>query len=140
MKRSAGYSGTPLVAKLGVKADMQVSLVDAPRDFAKTLGRLPAGAKLQTRLARNAAFIVAFVRAQRTLVKEFPRWKMALAPDGTLWVCWPKRSSPLAGDVDENIVREVGLSNGLVDVKVCAVDEDWSGLKFVYRLKDRARS
>lgn len=138
-ERTAGYSGRPLVAKLGIKAGQHVSIVGAPRAFARTLGRLPAGAMLVARLQSGATLIVGFAKSGQALDVDFPKWKSALAFDGSLWVCWPKRSSTFTSDLDENTVREVGLRHGLVDVKVCAVDEDWSGLKFVYRLKDRAR-
>jgi hypothetical protein len=99
------------------------------------LGPLPGPPS--ARLAPNLDFIHAFFRSADALAGAFPRLKKSLAKDGALWISWPKKSSPLAGDLDEGGVRSIGLENGLVDVKVCAVDDDWSGLKFVYRLKDR---
>ena len=116
---------------------MRVIVVSGPPDFAATLGRLPAGASLAHRLTVRAAMIIAFATSFANLRSRFGSWKRALASDGALWVCWPKRASGVATDVTENAIREVGLTNGLVDVKVCAVDTTWSGLRFVYRLKDR---
>ena len=139
--RPAGYSHRPLTAKLGIQPGQNVMLVAAPRGFRGTLGRLPAGAKLVTRLERNASLIIAFTTSSRPLEQDFQRWKSALVADGVLWVCWPKRASGVKTDVDENVVRGICLAAGLVDVKVCAIDATWSGLKCVYRLKDRpARS
>lgn len=133
---TAGYSGTPLIKKLGLKPGMRAAAVNAPRQYTKLLGPLD-GARLGTRLAPNLDFIHAFFLRVTDLATAFPRLAKSLAKSGTLWVSWPKKSSAMAGDLDENVVREMGLGNGLVDVKICAVDEDWSGLKFVYRLKDR---
>jgi hypothetical protein len=138
-RTSAGYSGTPLPDKLGIKAAMRVVTVAAPKDFAATLGTLPDGASLSTRLTPNAAMVIAFVKSLVRLRAGFARWKRALASNGALWVCWPKRASGVVTDVSESDVRDIGLGCGLVDVKICAVDETWSGLRFVYRLKDRTR-
>ena len=134
---SAGYSGTPLVAKLGFKPGMRAVVIGAPVDFAATLGSLPAGAMFTRRLTPRTEMIVAFATSLGKLESEFGRWKAALASHGALWICWPKRSSGVATDLTEDKIRTVGLARGLVDVKVCAVDSVWSGLRFVYRLKDR---
>jgi hypothetical protein len=130
-----GYSGTPLPKKLGIKAGFHVQLANVPPEVC---------AELKTALAECAHaksgtldFILFFTKSGEELAKEFPRLAKLLAPAGMLWVGWPKKSSRLAGDVDENVVRDTGLAAGLVDVKVCAVTEVWSGLKFVRRLKDR---
>jgi len=134
---SAGYSGTPLVAKLGIKPGMRVVAVGAPAKFSATLGELPTRASITTKLAPRAVLIVAFVKSLAKLELGFDRWKGALASDGALWICWPKRSSGVATDLSEGAIRTIGLARGLVDLKVCAVDGVWSGLRFVYRLKDR---
>ena len=127
----AGYSGTPLVQKLGIKPDSRVALVEAPDDFARTLGIRP-------RTARGPLdVIVFFATAHAALARRFGRLARARAPAGGFWIAWPKRSSGVATDLNENVVRELGLRAGLVDNKVCAIDDTWSGLRFVIRLKDR---
>lgn len=132
-----GYSGTPLPKKLGIKAGFRVRLVNAPAEVC---------AELQDALAECAGvkpgseldFAMLFSKSRAELAREFPRIAEKLAPAGMLWISWPKKSSGVVSDVDENIVRRIGLAAGLVDVKVCAVTEVWSGLKFVRRVKDRA--
>jgi hypothetical protein len=94
---------------------------------------------VRSRLHPGAEFIHLFTRSRSDLAKRFPRLAGALADQGMLWISWPKKTSSLAGDLDENVVRDLGLSHGLVDVKVCAVDTDWSGLKFVRRIRDRRK-
>ena len=133
--RVAGYSGTPLVAKLGLKPGLRVQLVSPPSGFGDTLGTMPGGVKQVTRGALDFAML--FVRARSVLEKEFPRLRDRLVSNGMLWVAWPKKTSGVQTDLSEGIVRSVGLEAGLVDVKVCAVDNTWSVLKFVRRLKDR---
>ncbi|MGZ4611348.1 MAG: DUF3052 domain-containing protein [Actinomycetes bacterium] len=132
---SAGYSGTPLPRKLGIKAGHRVLLAAAPPDL--DLGPLD-GVELHRR-AGAAAYdvIVAFVSDHRTLERRFGPLAQRLVSNGGLWVAWPKRSSGRTTDLDENVVREVGLAAGLVDNKVCAIDQTWSGLRFVVRLRDR---
>jgi hypothetical protein len=132
---TAGYSGTPLVKKLGIKSGARFQLVGAPAGFDRTLGELPAEAKESSRGTLDFAML--FVRRQAELRKDFARLRDRLESNGMLWVAWPKKASKIETDVSENVVREFGLAAGLVDVKVCAVDETWSGLKFVRRLKDR---
>jgi hypothetical protein len=136
----AGYSGTQLIQKIGIKAGHRVILRNHPATFAKELGRLPDGAEASERLSGKANVIVYFTDKRAALEKDFFRLSSALVPDGMLWIGWPKKASGKATDLNENIVREIGLERGLVDVKVCAIDETWSGLKFVVRLKDRATS
>jgi hypothetical protein len=135
VKKPAGYSGTPLVAKLGIKAGARVRIVNPPAGFAETLGTLPDGVTSASRGVLDFAML--FVTRRVDLVKRFSGLRDRLAPAGMLWVSWPKQSSGAATDLTENVVRAVGLELGLVDVKVCAVDSTWSGLKFVKRLRDR---
>ncbi len=133
----AGYSQRSLVDKLGIKEGMKVAILNPPTNYAATLGPLPAKATAVKKLAPETDFIHFFTQSRRELEKEFPRLKRALAQNGLLWISWPKGAAKIPTDLNENVVRETGLALGLVDVKVCAVDETWSGLKFVYRLKDR---
>jgi hypothetical protein len=135
VRKPAGYSGTPLVAKLGIKAGARVRIVSPPADFAETLGSLPDGVTSAPRGALD--FAILFVTRKVDLLKRFPGLRDRLAAAGMLWVSWPKQSSGATTDLTENVVRAVGLELGLVDVKVCAVDSTWSGLKFVRRLRDR---
>jgi hypothetical protein len=137
---TAGYSGTPLPRKLGIRDGHRVLLAGAPADF--DLGDLPALGLHDVEVQRRAGatpydVILAFTPDHRTLVRKFPDLARRLVVNGGLWIAWPKRSSGVPTDVDENIVREFGLDAGLVDNKVCAVDETWSGLRFVVRLRDR---
>ena len=133
----AGYSDRALAAKLGIKPGSQVVVLGAPSEYASLLGDLPSGARLHFRLPKISAFIHRFVRDQAELGRDFPHLAGALADDGVLWISWPKRSSGVTTDLNENVVRELGLERGLVDVKVCAIDDVWSGLKFVRRLENR---
>ena len=134
---AAGYSKRSLVDKLGIKPGNRVYLGNMPKDYLSLLGPLPAGARLVKSLAAPCEFIQLFVKEKTKLEASFPKLKKALTPDGTLWISWPKGASKVPTDLNENIARDIGLNIGLVDVKVCAVDEVWSGLKFVFRLKDR---
>jgi hypothetical protein len=134
----AGYSGTSLKKKLGIKPEFDVAFVNAPENFVKQLS-LPPGVKLKSiSRSKDLDFIHVFVKNQNALTTAF-EYSRKMKPNGMLWVSWPKKTSGVPTDVNENLVREVGLAAGLVDVKICAVDEIWSGLKFVYRLKDRSR-
>jgi len=133
----AGYSGTPLLQKIGIKAGNRLILHNQPATFLKDLGDLPEGVEHADKPVGKADVIVCFTDRRTDLEKRFPILSGKLVPDGMLWISWPKKSSGLATDLTENVVREVGLNCGLVDVKVCAIDETWSGLKFVYRTKDR---
>jgi len=135
VKKPAGYSGTPLVAKLGVKPGARAQIVRPPVDFSETLGSLPEGVTLVSRGSLD--FGMLFSTRRTDLAKRFPALRDRLASNGMLWIAWPKQSSGAPTDLNENVVRGVGLDLGLVDVKVCAVDAIWSGLKFVRRLKDR---
>jgi hypothetical protein len=132
-----GYSGTPLPKKLGIKPGFRVHLADAPADVRAELS--DALAECEFEKAKELDFAMLFTQSRMQLTKEFSRLAKLLAPAGMLWVSWPKKSSGVATDVDEHGVREIGLDAGLVDVKVCAVTEVWSGLKFVRRVKDRKK-
>lgn len=134
----AGYSGTPLIKKLGIKPGQRIALLSGPPGYRKTLGPLPGEVKWAEQLDENLDFIQLFVTTQAELKRRFKEANECLAAQGSLWVSWPKKASGVATDLNENAIRKLGLELGLVDVKVCAVDETWSGLKFVYRLKDRA--
>jgi len=126
----AGYSGTPLPQKLGIKDGSRVRLAGAPGGFARSIGVVP-------RTRGEADVVVLFSRSLPALRRDFARLRKALHPAGGLWVAWPKKSSGVQTDLDENQVRALGLAQGLVDNKVCAIDDTWSGLRFVVRLKDR---
>jgi hypothetical protein len=135
--RGAGYSSRSLVEKLGIKAGNRIALVAKPPRFNETLGPLPAGVRRVRSLRDSIDVIVFFARDATGLSRRIASLKCVLAPDGMLWVCWRKKSSGIESALDENAVRAVGLAAGLVDVKICAVDANWAGLKFVYRLRDR---
>ncbi len=136
MTAPAGYSGTPLPRKLGVKPGSRVLLVDRPDRF--DLGELPSDVTLHTRPGRGRYDVVlAFTPDLAALHRRFRPLADRLTPAGGLWIAWPKRSSGVRTDLTDNVVREFGLAAGLVDVKVAAIDATWGGLKFVVRLKDR---
>jgi hypothetical protein len=130
----AGYSGTPLPRKLGIKEDATVALLGAPRGF--SLGQLPAGVRVRSR-AGACDLAIAFARTRAELVW---RWDAATRSSASVWIAWPKRSSPLAGELNENVVREHGVAHGWVDFKVAAIDDTWSGLRFAKRRQGRPRS
>lgn len=127
----AGYSGTPLPKKLGIKQGANVAVLHAPEGFA--FDDLPEGVTLGHRLGKSHDLILAFVDERSHLEKAVPLLEKAIFPDGAIWVAWPKKASKLPTDLTEDVVREVALSRGLVDVKVCAIDDVWSGLKLVWR-------
>jgi hypothetical protein len=132
----AGYSGTPLAKKLGIKPQFRVAFFELPAEVRSELKE--AIASCTPTQNGKLDFAVIFAQSQAELRKEFVRFAGRLAPAGILWVSWPKKSSGVPTDLDENRVRQIGLDRGLVDVKVCAVNDIWSGLKFVIRLKDRS--
>ena len=132
-----GYSGTPLPKKLGIKPGFRVRLANCPAEVRAELREALAECDLVEQ-GDALDFVMIFTKSRAELTRQFPRMAKLLTPAGMLWVSWPKKSSGVATALDENIVREIGLDAGLVDVKVCAVTEVWSGLKFVRRLKDRA--
>jgi hypothetical protein len=133
----SGYSGTPLVRKLGIKEGFRVGLVNPPTNFLKMLGSLPENVKIVTRLTKSLDLIMLFSDSERSLKRDFPGLAAKIAANGMLWVAWPKKSSGVRTDLSFDNVQSVGLQAGLVDVKICAVDAVWSGLKFVYRLEVR---
>jgi len=136
---TAGYSGTPLPRKLGIKPGQRITFLDAPPAFAETLGELPEGVAQPRTTLRGGRLdvIVAFFVERRGLEQRLPSLIAALQPAGALWIAWPKRASRVTTDLTEDVVRELGLAAGVVDVKVCAIDATWSGLKLVIRLRDR---
>ena len=137
----AGYSETPLAKKLGIKENSQIALVGAPKDFSEELGSLPAGAAIVPQTRKPLDLILLFVTRKADLLKHFTVLAQRLPAAGMLWVAWPKKASGVPTDLNFDVVQKHGLNEGLVDTKICAVNEVWSGLKFVYRLKDRpARS
>lgn len=133
----AGYSGTPLPKKLGIKENFRVSFVELPADVRAELRDALRTCDVASDARGALDFAMVFVKTQAELKKQFARAAKQIAPAGMVWVSWPKKTSGVASDLDENIVRRIGLEAGLVDVKVCAVNDVWSGLKFVIRLKDR---
>jgi hypothetical protein len=135
-----GYSGTPLSKKLGIKPGFRAHLFHAPAEVHGELREPLAACEVKNELKKNSDtidFAMLFTKSRSELSKQFPKLAKTLAPAGMLWACWPKKSSGVATDLTENDVRAIGLAAGLVDVKVCAVTEVWSGLKFVRRVKDR---
>jgi hypothetical protein len=135
----AGYSGTPLVKKLGIKPRSSMYILNAPTDYFDWINPLPEEIDIKKKLSGKLDFIHLFVKDQKSFKANFSKSQKCLKDDGMLWISWPKKSSRIETDLDENIIRDFGLEEGLVDVKVCAVDETWSGLKFVVRVKDRKR-
>jgi CheY-like chemotaxis protein len=131
-----GYSGTPLVKKLGIKPDAVVALINAPEGFERTLGKLPPGVLLRRNPRGKRHLSLWFTTSQRELQKRI-RAMVTIVGDGGLWILWPKRSSGVGSDLTQTVVRNVGLAAGLVDFKVCAVDATWSGLRFVRRKEGR---
>jgi hypothetical protein len=132
---AAGYSGTPLPRKLGIGEDDTVAVIGAPDGFADTLGPLPEIAALHTDLADGARYdvIVAFMTQRAELEAELPRLRSVMAPACGLWIAWPKKASRRPTDMTDQVIRDVALPTGLVDNKVCAIDETWSGLRLVIR-------
>ena len=133
----AGYSKKSLVDKLGIKAGHRICLLNAPKNYVDTLGQLPPDVGVEQNPVAGLDFLQFFTKRRTQLEAQFPMLKQTIAQNGMLWISWPKKASKIETDVTGSVVREIGLANGLVDVKVCAVDQVWSGLKFVYRVKDR---
>ena len=133
----AGYSGTPLPQKLGIKPGTIVVAIDAPENYRKLLGQIPSGVNFATRPVGKSNFIHLFVTRRSELAKQLSILRQKIAEDAAVWVSWPKKSSGVATDVTEDIIRAVALPLGFVDIKVCAVDETWSGLKLMIRRENR---
>jgi len=136
--RLAGYSPRSLVDKLGIKPGTAMAIRNPPRGYERTLGKLPPQVIREASATGPLDFIQFFTKEKRELERKFAALARALAPAGMLWISWPKQSSGVATDLSEDVIRAIGLAHGLVDVKVAAVDDVWSGLKFVRRLKDRS--
>jgi hypothetical protein len=133
----AGYSGTPLAKKIGIKEGSRIALVNAPKDFQFEAKDLPDNVEFLKQSAKALDIILFFVTTERALAKDFSKLAARLTTNGMIWIAWPKKISGVATDLSFERVQGIGLDAGLVDVKICAVDETWSGLKFVYRLRDR---
>ena len=134
---AAGYSKRSLVQKLGIKAGFRLIILNPPPNYDQTLGTLPEAVTIADTLEGVFDFIHFFTTEKAALEHRLPDLKQALTPKGMLWISWPKGAAKVDTDLNGNIVREIGLAIGLVDIKVAAIDSVWSGLKFVYRLKDR---
>lgn len=134
-----GYSGTPLAAKLGIKDDARVVLLHVPLEVKTELRDALAKCQPSKITKKDLDFIFLFAKSRAGLELELLPAARALAPAGMLWIAWPKKSSGVATNLDENVVRQIGLGAGLVDIKVCAITDVWSGLKFVIPVKDRRK-
>ena len=133
-----GYSGTPLARKLGIKAGQKMFLCNEPATYRELVGELLEGNRILKRLGKSPVdFIHAFFTSECDLLSRLPKLKSSLATDGILWISWPKKTSGIQSDLTRDAIRETVLQAGLVDIKVCAVTDEWSALKFVYRVKDR---
>lgn len=133
----AGYSATPLPQKLGIKPGMIVVAIDPPDHYRKLLDPIPSGVNFATRPVGNTKFVHLFSRRRTELAKQLSILRRKIADDAMLWVSWPKKSSGVATDITEDVIRAVALPLGFVDIKVCAVDETWSGLKLMIRRENR---
>ena len=133
----SGYSGTPLIKKLGIKKNYRVRLINSPENYFDLLGELPNGVKFLQRKSSKIDFIHLFAKDVKTFEKYFIKIKEEIKKDGMIWVSWYKKASKIPTNLSEDVIRNTALANGLVDVKVCAVDEKWSGLKIVWRKENR---
>jgi hypothetical protein len=133
----AGYSGKPLSSKLGWREGAKILAIDAPDDYAALLGELPDGAQIVSKTAKPYASVHLFAASRTALGKHLQRLRQDMAQYGMLWVSWPKKTSGVASDLSDNVIRELALPLGFVDIKVCAVSEIWSGLKLVIRKSER---
>jgi hypothetical protein len=136
----AGYSETPLPQKLGIKPGLTVVTINTPKNYRRLLGRIPEGVTFSNRLRSDSSFVHVFIEERRELERRLPVLGDKIAHAGTVWVSWPKRSSGVPTDVTEDVIRAVALPLGFVDVKVCAIDETWSGLKLMVRRENRKRA
>ncbi len=135
----SGYSGTPLVQKLGIKPGFRIFVAGAPADYERITGKLPAGVTIAPRLTGAIDMVHLFAAGAAGLGDKLKRYREAIKPDGMVWVSWPKKSSGVATDLSDVVVRDIALPLGLVDIKVCAVDATWSGLKFVIPKAQRVK-
>ncbi|MFN2439411.1 MAG: DUF3052 family protein [Chitinophagaceae bacterium] len=134
-----GYSGTPLVKKLGIKERFIMSIINAPENYLKLLTDLPDDVEIVNDPKSKKDFIHFFVQKEADLIKKILLLKNQIKSNGMIWISWPKKASKVMTDITEDVIRKIALDNGLVDVKVCAVDETWSGLKLVIPVKERKR-
>ena len=132
-KAPAGYSGTPLAKKLGIAEGARLLVVDGPDDYDELVSPLPPRVARGTRLDAKTDMVHLFTKSRAALARALAEYRKRMRSDGVVWVSWPKKSSGVATDITEDTIREVALPMGWVDVKVCAVDETWSGLKLVVR-------
>ena len=133
----AGYSSTPLAKKLGIREGFTIKLVNEPANYSDLFTDMPANVHITHSVKHQKNLVHFFTKDAAELHKMLPQFKKEIVPNGIIWVSWPKKSAKVATDVDEGLIREIALKNGLVDIKVCAVDEIWSGLKLVIPVKDR---
>jgi len=133
----SGYSGTPIVKKLGIKKGFNCLVINPPLNFLDLLGELPPAVTISKKLSGKFDYIHFFTESKPELTKKFLSFKKSLNKNGIIWISWPKKLSKLQTDLTEDIIRNIALKNGLVDIKDCAIDDVWSALKLVYRLKDR---
>ena len=133
----AGYSGTPLPQKLGVKRGLSIVTINAPTNYGQLLGTVPEGVTFSERLKPDSNFVHVFIKRRSELEKKLPILREKIADTGTVWVSWPKKSSGVSTEVTEDVVRAVALPLGFVDIKVCAIDATWSGLKLMVRRENR---
>jgi hypothetical protein len=136
----AGYSGTPLVQKLGIKPGFRIFVASAPSDYRRLVGPLPERVTVLPRLSGTADMVHVFATEAKALANKLAAYRDAVAPDGMIWVSWPKKTAKVSTDVTESVIRDMALPLGLVDIKVCAIDTTWSGLKFVIRRNNRKGS
>ncbi|MGH7637000.1 MAG: DUF3052 domain-containing protein [Gemmatimonadaceae bacterium] len=139
MPSTAGYSGTPLARKLGVNDETTIVSINAPKNYLSLLEPLPPGARISMRASKHPAFVHVFATTRAELAKHLKSLRAALTQNGVVWVSWPKKSAKVPTEITEDTIRAVALPLGFVDVKVCAVDETWSGLKLVIRRELRTR-
>jgi len=139
MPTTSGYSGTPLAKKLGIKEDFTIQVFNAPKKYTDFFHEFPIGVIITASKNQKESldFIHVFATTKAGLEESFKKAKPTLKKNGSLWISWPKKTSKIVTEVDKYMVMNYGLENGLVDVKVAAIDNDWSGLKFMYRKKDR---
>jgi hypothetical protein len=135
----AGYSGKPVVQKLGIKPGFRIFTAGLPAAYGDIVGKLPAGVTIATTAKAPLDMVHVFVTKAAGLAGKLRSYRSAILPDGMIWVSWPKKSSGVPTDLSDNVVRETALSLGLVDIKVCAIDETWSGLKFVIPRDQRVK-
>ena len=134
---ATGYSGRPLAAKLGIEEGASVAVIGAPSSYPQLIAPLPMGAKIVKKVPKEASFVHVFATEREDLARHLSQLRKSIAQNGVVWVSWPKKSAKVETDITEDVIREVALPMGFVDVKVCAVDETWSGLKLMIRRDQR---